>query len=619
MMQFKHLTCFILVTFIVISKSIASPFPNGDDPSVTVEKDNTYIYLESDGNSTETFEIQYRLNEERGLKREGQQQIYLNNKLDKLVSIEAYTQKADGRKITISEDQIKTKADPSSAFSPMFNDSVYKIVIFPDLAVGDKTYLKYTLKREPLLKGHFTGTVIPSFYPYKESISVVDVPENITLNVEASGFIAVPPRIKAGRKIYEWHYALKPKSRIETGSVDYIDYGDRLQISTFKDYSEMAKVYEQGASDKSKPTPKVIALAKEITKAIPDKRAQALALSDWVRKNIRYVAIYLGNGGVVPHAAEDVLNNRYGDCKDHTVLLEALLTAVNIDSSTALINSGGSYRLPNVPVLSSFNHVITFIPSLNLYTDSTALPIDVRFIPDTLLDKSVLITKTGVIAHTPVNQLSEVRSRASFEVHEDGSAQLSGTVSYIGLGAEYNRYRFRNTTKAQLEVVTRNMLLRSGLKGEGTIELAKEQDRNEFQDLKFDARVENLANLPGASGITAVSNPTGGIAEILASYLIEKKRTQPFPCVEQKFIENASYFFPPNVKVQSLPKSVEVSDPHFSYSANYTINGNKVELQRQLEFKPKDTNVCKVTDFEAMQSKLNAIARDLKAQILIDG
>jgi len=80
----------------------------------------------------------------------------------------------------------------------------------------------------------------------------------------------------------------------------------------------------------------------------------------------------VGSGGVVPHAADTVLDNFYGDCKDHVTLLEAMLTAVGIESSPALINSGNAYHLPTAPALGTINHVITYIPSLDLYLDPTA-------------------------------------------------------------------------------------------------------------------------------------------------------------------------------------------------------------------------------------------------------
>ena len=70
-----------------------------------------------------------------------------------------------------------------------------------------------------------------------------------------------------------------------------------------------------------------------------DRRAQARKLYEWVSVNIRYVNIVLGAGGFVPHKAADVLKNGYGDCKDHVMLLEALLAAKGIKSSPVLIEA----------------------------------------------------------------------------------------------------------------------------------------------------------------------------------------------------------------------------------------------------------------------------------------
>ena len=61
-----------------------------------------------------------------------------------------------------------------------------------------------------------------------------------------------------------------------------------------------------------------------------------------------------------------------GDCKDHTTLLQALLAVKGIASTPVLINSGDAYTLPEVPAVDIFNHVINYVPSLDLYADSTA-------------------------------------------------------------------------------------------------------------------------------------------------------------------------------------------------------------------------------------------------------
>ena len=82
-------------------------------------------------------------------------------------------------------------------------------------------------------------------------------------------------------------------------------------------------------------TPAISALAKELTSGVTDDRAKVRKLYNWVSRNIRYVAVYVAEGGFVPHSAQSILDNRYGDCKDHVTLLEALLAAVGIESTTS--------------------------------------------------------------------------------------------------------------------------------------------------------------------------------------------------------------------------------------------------------------------------------------------
>ena len=66
----------------------------------------------------------------------------------------------------------------------------------------------------------------------------------------------------------------------------------------------------------------------------------------------------------MPHDADVVIANGYGDCKDHATLFAALLQAKGIASEPVLINANNSYALPDAPTLAQFNHLITWIPEL---------------------------------------------------------------------------------------------------------------------------------------------------------------------------------------------------------------------------------------------------------------
>jgi transglutaminase-like putative cysteine protease len=74
-----------------------------------------------------------------------------------------------------------------------------------------------------------------------------------------------------------------------------------------------------------------------------------------------YIGLDFGIGRYQPHAADDVLDNGYGDCKDKHTLLATMLKAVGIDAWPALIHATRKLD-PEVPSPAQFNHVITVVP-----------------------------------------------------------------------------------------------------------------------------------------------------------------------------------------------------------------------------------------------------------------
>jgi transglutaminase-like putative cysteine protease len=91
-----------------------------------------------------------------------------------------------------------------------------------------------------------------------------------------------------------------------------------------------------------------------------------------MKKNIRYVGVYLAKGRVVPHDAASVLRNKFGDCKDKATLMSALFAAKGIASEHVLINFGDTYTLPEPPTMAALNHSILYLPEFDLYDDPTA-------------------------------------------------------------------------------------------------------------------------------------------------------------------------------------------------------------------------------------------------------
>jgi transglutaminase-like putative cysteine protease len=287
------------------------------------------------------------------------------------------------------------------------------IVAFPNLAVGDQTVVRYVIhRRTPLFAGQFDDLVIVPFWRVGSFQVIVDMPPGMPLHADAAGFVAVPGTHPPGRTRYGWRYVGGDDARIEAGAVSAVDAGRRLAVSTFAGYPAFAAAFRQVMAGKALATPAVAALARQVASSLPDAQARALALTGWVRSNVRLS----GSDGLGPHDAADVLAKRHGDDKDVAVLLEAMLAAVGIDSTPALVNHGNAYRLPDAPTLGVFNHMITYVPGLDLYLDPTFDAPDPAALPAAILGKPALLLETGTFAMTPLLQPRRTVTAATVDI-----------------------------------------------------------------------------------------------------------------------------------------------------------------------------------------------------------
>lgn len=602
--------CFCLFTL-----NLAQAAGDGADQSVTVQKDLRQTRVEADGTFEVRHELVYLIKEERAIKTRAQQSLPYNRTMETLEVIEAYTQKPDGRKVAVTAEQIKEQQEPASANAPMFFDSLVKVVIFPEVAVGDRLVLSYKRQRTmALFPDQFEDITFPEMNPTEQLTLVYDLPASLKLNADARGFKPVAAKTADGRTVYRWDYQSVTQPRVELGAVAYSDYGQYLAVSTFKDYAAFAQAY--AARAKVEVTPAITELARSLTANLSEPRAKALVLSDWVRKNVRFVAVYIGAGGVVPHSADTVLSNRYGDCKDHVTLLLALLQAAGIEGTPALVNLGNAYTLPKVPTLGVINHAITYMPSLDLYLDPTMKAIAAGFLPLPVVDKPTLLTASATPGHTPGSQPSVVKSTTTFTIDETGGADILHRSTIEGWAAELNRYGLRNMPQGERDMFLQRILSFYGQSGSGNVEIKKLDKQSRGVELKIKGHSRNLVNLPGPIGMTTMSSFSGGIAQNVFGFAAEKERAQTFTCISGITEEEARFEFPAQVQIIATPKPVSLKAEYLDYSADYRREGNTVVVTRRLDFHNPGA-VCSPEMFRALQPTLEAMIHDLGSQVIV--
>lgn len=606
-----------LVLLLLFAIGRAAAADNGTDRSVVVDRHVQHYTVEADGSWLLEVELVKTIASPAAIEQQAEQFFSFNASLDTVRSVEAWTTKADGRRIPVGPAGIREQQEAASSDAPMFQDTRLKAIIFPDVAVGDTLTLRYTVRRHtPLFPGHFEDFTVARPVRYGDFRLVYDLPASMPLHADAAGFTPLTLESPPGRRRYGWRHAGGDNARIEHGSVSYLDYGKRLAVSTFPDHAAFARAYQERAAAAARPDAALARLAADITQGIDDLHARALALSDWVRRNIRYVAVYLGPGGVVPHAASSVLANRYGDCKDHAVLLQALLAASGIEAGPALVNGDNAYQLPAVPALGVLNHVIVHVPALQLYLDPTAGAVAGGFLPPSLLGKPVLLAASGEFAMTPVYQAAPSRTTTRFDIARDGSSRFRVARTSGGAGAEPYRDAVRATPQSARAGFVRRLLAGLGQTGDGLLEVGDTEAKDGDYTVAFSGASEGFVQLPGPVALATTYNFWGGLGDAVFDMRREPERRQDFVCPSIDAEDELRYALPARTRVLALPKAVLVDDGRFYYHARYARQGDGVVVKRRLQFR-HTAATCTPDDYRQMRPALERMMRDLRTQVVV--
>ena len=415
--------------------SAQEPIPPSNIPAKVTLSTRT-IEVAADGSSRSVIHTETKLLTQTAIRLVSQTPIGYSDLLQQLDITDAYTLKADGQKISVASDAIITQQSPNSRNSPFLSDQKEKVIVFPNVEVGDTLVYDAEITSKPQIENNFVyDAVIPSALPIDQGTLILSIPRSMTPSIDTAN-LNPSKKVTGDRVVYTLHYSnTKPTmpSKIQSA----YDLAPRFSVSTFKDYDALATAYAALASPSLIVTPAIQAKADEITAGITDRKEQAHKIYDWIAMHVRYVAIEFGQGGIVPHSADHVLLDAYGDCKDHAVLFAAMLRAKGIDSNLVLINGSNSYTLGKAPTLLPFNHMIIWLPEFHLYADTTGG----RLVPFGLLPrleygKPVIHIgdNTGALHRVPLTDTNLSSASYKLVITADDQGRISSQSSITTAG-----------------------------------------------------------------------------------------------------------------------------------------------------------------------------------------
>ncbi len=244
-------------------------------------------------------------------------------------------------------------------------DGVLTANIQPEgLQVGDVLELAMTVSSsDPTMKGHVEQLAGDwNALPIGRARLKMQWPASLPVRLRASKDMPAAKPVRDGDTM-RVDYALDKVEPLmpPKGAPARYAMGRFVELSDFASWAEMGALLAP-LYDKASTLPASGPLRQELDRIAalstdPTVRAQAaLAL---VQDRVRYVALAMGTGGLVPADSDLTWSRRYGDCKGKTALLLGLLHGLGIAADAVAVNAiSGDGIDQRLPMVGLFNHVL---------------------------------------------------------------------------------------------------------------------------------------------------------------------------------------------------------------------------------------------------------------------
>ncbi len=317
-------------------------------------------------------------------------------------------------------------------------------------------------------------------------------------------------------------------------------------------------------------------------RAKPTVEDRVVAALEFVQSQVRYFSVSLGTSSHRPTAPNTVLVRRYGDCKDKSLLLVALLKDMGIASVPVLVNRRGFDDWLPTPL--AFDHVIVAVEvdGRSWFLDSTRLGQHGRLarmgqVHDgaQVLAAAPGTTALARIAAPDRDALTLDERRETMTVGRlDGDGELVVVQSQNGVAAETSRVVSRALPRDRIDAaVTAEMEKRyAGAKLAAPIEFADDPMENRFVATMRFTIPKPAQRTPGGWRVAFRPDNFGRIFIVAP----DSKRRAP---IVVRYPVNARYtfetIFPDEVSATLDPETVTQSNPWFAYTAERSFRGNR--------------------------------------------
>jgi hypothetical protein len=483
-----------------------------------------------------------------------------------------------------------------------FDDS--RVQYYP-IRFSDKGGLaRVTVKKEYTDAKYLTRLFFHMSYPVAEQVYEFRVPEWLTIDFKTFNFEGYKVEKKQTQKggYTNYVFILKdlPASKNEFKQIGraYTDPHLVIQVKSFESKGDHLQGFDKTADvynwnnrlyKMANNSPeKLKAILTKITTGAATDEDKIKAIYYWVQDKIRYIAYEDGYSGYIPASAQDVLANKYGDCKGMANLLTELLKLAGYDAHFTWIGTRALPYSQSLAALCVNNHAITtlYYKGKEYFLDATEKYVpfgenayriqgkeamvangdkyDIKKVPLTTGDQHKVFTKADFTLDKDLLKgkiqvtLSGNERKDFHQAYQD--LPISGREEFLNSYLEFNNDNVQASEVKTSDLTNREIPINIS----GNIELV-----NYVQPITGDKYI-NLDFFP----------------KTLQRYMPDEKRKSGYDFdYVLSFEDEFSLTVPAGSKFADVPEKLDLKFDGYEFRGEYVVAGNKIVLKKYLVLK----------------------------------
>ena len=469
----------------------------------------------------------------------------------------------------------------------------------PPIRVGDWVEVKSRVDdRERTFFGDYFGYthLFPASEPVPVRVSRLDLllegGRDYTFQTVGEVGEASVRELEDGTKHHAFEVKDLPRRRAERFAPSILECGPLVRVSTYADWNAFASWWWNLIRKQTQLTPEIKAKVAELVDGKATIEQKVRAIYDFVVSDIRYNAWEFGVHGYKPYSVGSIFERRFGDCKDKSILMNAMLSEIGVEAFPVLIKAdvGRDVDDLTLPMVQHFNHCISYVPAQQgmpaRFLDGTAQYHAIETLPAMDRGAKVVVVKGGraELLDIPWSAPSDEQETTSYVITLD--ADGAATIDY--------RYEPRGNAATTIredygsETARRDVKLQDRLAARfGRVEL----ESSRYSDLAsletpVDVRARFLVkDLAARDGPNAFRLPVTFDKTNLGTLTPSEQRSYDLvlsnPSAEHVTID---YVAPEGWRFARIPENVDLDTKVGDARLRFVVDGQRLRIERHIVF-----------------------------------